>query len=145
MTAAVIRNDSSGGGMVSGQAPCRPCVCWLFIFKDTEPSPLQSSSSVPGGFSAHPGRYNSAKYFSALSSGTGARREDTRWRPTHLVLTPSHTLPHAILNTLQHESHAVSGRSACRKPEASVGLRGVDKHCTDMFICRFRRLYIDTA
>ncbi len=22
------------------------CVCWLFIFKDTEPSPLQDSSSV---------------------------------------------------------------------------------------------------
>ena len=34
------------------------CVCWLFIFKDTEPSPLQDSSSVrqQGGLPGPPPR-----------------------------------------------------------------------------------------
>ena len=34
------------------------CVCWLFIFKDTEPSPLQDSFSVrqQGGLPGPPPR-----------------------------------------------------------------------------------------
>ena len=33
-----------GIGVLPG--PATECVCWLFIFKDTEPSPLQDSSSA---------------------------------------------------------------------------------------------------
>ena len=46
-----------------GQVTAVECVCWLFIFKDTEPSPLQDSFSVrqQGGLPGPPPRSPSSR------------------------------------------------------------------------------------
>ena len=81
-----IRTQGNALCIDTGSAGSR-CVCWLFIFKDTEPSPLQDSSSVrqQGGLPGPPPVVPDPESIDAQAAYRGRHSNIARLSPARIV------------------------------------------------------------